>query len=175
MVNLFNGVVRPYSAYPAFWKYWMYYVNPMTWWLRGVFSSILPSTKVECSPVEAAHFNPPPGQTCGQYAGNFVANIARAGYLVNPDATSDCSYCPYRDGREYMHTLNVHDDDKWKCFGIFLAFVIINYMLVYFFTYTVRVRRWTFGFGFVFGTAGKLIDAAKGAVSRLVGKKGDSA
>ncbi|KAL1964230.1 hypothetical protein VTN77DRAFT_7188 [Rasamsonia byssochlamydoides] len=171
MVNLFNGIVRPYSAYPAFWKYWMYYINPTTWWFRGVFSSILPSAKVVCAPQEATYFNPPPGQTCGEYAGNFVANVARAGYLANPNATSDCSYCPYRDGREYMHTLNVHDNDKWRCFGIFLAFVIINWVLVYFFIYTVRIRGWTFGMGYIFGFAGRVIDRIKRAIAGLTTRR----
>jgi ATP-binding cassette, subfamily G (WHITE), member 2, SNQ2 len=32
MFSLFNGVVRPYSNLPVFWKYWMYYVNPSTYW-----------------------------------------------------------------------------------------------------------------------------------------------
>lgn len=26
MFSLFNGVVRPYSMLPVFWRYWMYYV-----------------------------------------------------------------------------------------------------------------------------------------------------
>jgi ATP-binding cassette subfamily G (WHITE) protein 2 (SNQ2) len=170
MVNLFNGVVRPYSSYPVFWKYWMYYVNPMTWWLRGVFSSILPTIKVTCAPQELTYFNPPPGRTCGDYAGNFVTNIAKTGYLANPTATSVCAYCPYANGKEYMHTLNVHDGDKWRCFGIFLAFVIINWMLVYFFIYTVRIRGWSFGMGYVFGLAGKAVDRVKWAVSGGFGK-----
>ncbi|GAD91436.1 ABC drug exporter AtrF [Paecilomyces variotii No. 5] len=173
MVNLFNGIVRPYSAYPVFWKYWMYYVNPTTWWLRGVLSSTLPGTEVVCAPQEATHFNPPPGQTCAQYAGRFVSEIARSGYLSNPNATSDCSYCAYRNGEEYMQTLNVHNGDKWRCFGIFLAFCIINWFLVYFFIYTVRVRGWSFGIGFIFGLLGKLIDGLKNAVSKITNKKSD--
>ncbi|KAJ9311399.1 hypothetical protein DTO271D3_8376 [Paecilomyces variotii] len=173
MVNLFNGIVRPYSAYPVFWKYWMYYVNPMTWWLRGVLSSILPGTPVVCSSQEATHFNPPPGQTCSQYAGRFVSEIARAGYLSNPDATSDCSYCAYRNGDEYMHTLNVHDGDKWRCFGIVLGYCIINWILVYFFIYTVRVRGWSFGIGYIFGLLGKVIDGFKKAVSKITTRKSD--
>lgn len=32
MFSLFNGVVRPYSMLPVFWKYWMYWVNPATYW-----------------------------------------------------------------------------------------------------------------------------------------------
>ncbi|KAJ5778931.1 CDR ABC transporter [Penicillium paradoxum] len=162
MVNLFNGIVRPYADYPVFWKYWMYYVNPVTWWFRGVLSSVLPNTRVECTSLEATHFNPPPGQTCTSYAGDFVTSIAKAGYLVNPDATADCQYCPYTDGEQYMANLNVHVGDKWRCFGIFLAFVIINWALVYFFIYTVRVRGWSFGIGSLFGVAGLLVDRVKG-------------
>lgn len=161
MVNLFNGIVRPYAAYPVFWKYWMYYVNPVTWWLRGVLSSVLPSVQIQCADQEVTRFNPPPGETCAAYAGNFVKNLAKTGYLVNPQATQDCQYCPFRDGSEYMRKLNVHADDKWRCFGIFLAFVIINWMLVYFFIYTVRVKGWSFGLGYVFGFAGMMVDGVK--------------
>ncbi|KAJ5612686.1 ABC multidrug transporter atrF [Penicillium lagena] len=155
MVNLFNGIVRPYAAYPVFWKYWMYYVNPVTWWLRGVLSAILPPSTSS--------------QTCAQYAGNFVNEIAKAGYLVESDGV--CQYCPYKNGSEYMAQLNVHADDKWHCFGIFLAFVIINWFLVYFFIYTVRVRGWSFGFGYVFAAAGALVNAIKRPFSR---KSGDA-
>ncbi|KAL4898573.1 ABC-2 type transporter-domain-containing protein [Aspergillus ambiguus] len=171
MCNLFNGIVRPYKDYPVFWKYWMYYVNPVTWWLRGVISSVFPSVQIECASQEATHFNPPPGQTCQEYAGNFVSNIAGVGYLINGDATSDCQYCPYSNGSEYMKTLNVHDGDKWRCFGIFLAFVIINWLLVYFFIYTVRVRGWSFGIGYVFGLIGAVFDGVKKLFSKKSSKE----
>ncbi|KAJ5972824.1 CDR ABC transporter [Penicillium vulpinum] len=170
MVNLFNGIVRPYADYPVFWKYWMYYVNPMTWWLRGVLSAVLPEVKIECASLEATHFNPPPGKTCAAYAGDFVNSIAKAGYLVNPRATADCQYCPYTDGEQYMANLNVHVEDKWHCFGIFLAFVIINWALVYFFIYTTRVRGWSFGLASLFGAGGLMIDRVKGLFK---GKKSD--
>ncbi|KAJ5280031.1 hypothetical protein N7478_005403 [Penicillium angulare] len=162
MVNLFNGIVRPYSEYPVFWKYWMYYVNPVTWWLRGVLSAVLPSVQITCAEAETTKFNPPPGMTCGEYAGEYVSKIAGIGYLVSTSDTSDCQYCQYKDGSEYMNQLNVHEGDKWRCFGIFLAFVIINWFLVYFFIYTVRVRGWSFGFGYLFGLGGMLIEGTKG-------------
>lgn len=161
MVNLFNGIVRPYAAYPSFWKYWMYYINPVTWWLRGVLSAVLPSVQITCTQQETTQFNPPPGQTCLSYAGTFVNNIAQSGYLVNPHDSSDCQYCPYRNGEEYMRKLNVHPGDKWRGFGIFLAFVLTNWFLVYFFVYTVRVRGWSFGLGYVFGRAGAVVDRVK--------------
>lgn len=45
-------------------------------------------------------------------------------------------------------------------------FCITNWMLVYFFIYTVRVRGWSFGFGWVFSHLGKLIDRVKGLLQR---------
>ncbi|OJJ04691.1 hypothetical protein ASPVEDRAFT_807620 [Aspergillus versicolor CBS 583.65] len=167
MTGLFNGVVRPYADYPVFWKYWMYYVNPVTWWIRGAISAIFPSITIQCSTTEATHFNPPPGSTCFDYANNFVTNIAGVGRLINPDATEDCQYCQYANGTEYMGQLNVKDGDKWRSFGIFLAFVIVNWVLVYFFIYTVRVRRWSFGMGYLFGGIG----AAMSAVKKVFSKK----
>jgi hypothetical protein len=65
-----------------------------------------------------------------------------------------------------MANLNVHAGDKWRCFGIFLAFVIINWALVYFFIYTVRVRGWSFGLGYLFGGAGLIVDRVKGLFKR---------
>ncbi|KAI9371483.1 ABC-2 type transporter-domain-containing protein [Aspergillus egyptiacus] len=161
MTGLFNGVVRPYDDYPVFWKYWMYYVNPVTWWIRGTISAIFPSVQISCASSEATHFNPPPGSTCADYASNYVDNVAGVGYLVNPTATQDCQYCPYADGTEYMRTLNVRDGDKWRSFGIYLAFVIVNWLLVYFFIYTVRVRRWSFGMGYLFGALGAVGSGVK--------------
>lgn len=166
MCNLFNGVIRSYAEYPVFWKYWLYYVNPITWWIRGTLSAILPSVTVDCATQEATYFTPPQGETCQSYAGNFVENIAGTGYLADPSNTSTCSYCMYKDGREFMHTLNVHDDDKWHCFGIFLAFVIINWALVYFFIYTVRIKGWSFGMSYIFGGFSMIIGGVKGLFAR---------
>ena len=174
MFSLFNGVVRPWSQLSVFWKYWMYYLNPSTYWIGGILAATLRHQKVECGPNEAAMFNPPPGQTCGQYAGSYVSSIAQ-GYLTNPDATTACGYCQYSNGVEYMHSLNVDPSDKWKYLPIFLAFCISNWALVYFFIYTVRVKGWSFGFGYLFGALGKLVDVVKGGIGRLIstrGKKG---
>ncbi|ODH49999.1 hypothetical protein GX48_03946 [Paracoccidioides brasiliensis] len=168
MLNLFNGMMRPYSSIPPFWRFWIYYANPITWWLRGVLSATLPSTPVVCSPNELTHFNPPPGQTCTDYAGDFITSVARTGYLTNPNATTDCAYCAFSNGNEYMGTLNVHEDDKWKGFGIFLVFVVINWALVYFMIYTVRVRGWTFGAGTAVEVVEKALAWVRGLVKSII-------
>ncbi|KAH9904093.1 ABC-2 type transporter-domain-containing protein [Xylariomycetidae sp. FL2044] len=159
MFSLFNGVVQPYSMLPVFWRYWMYWINPSTYWIGGMLAATLDGIPVECDPSETARFNAPPGQTCAGYAGDFAARSG--GRLLNGDATSDCMYCPYTSGSQYLETLNIQGDQKWRDFGIFLAFCVSNWALVYFFIYTVRIRGWDFGFGYLFGALGKVVDMLK--------------
>ena len=171
--SLFNGVVVPYSQLNVFWRYWLYWLNPSTYWIGGVMAATLRDLPVECAAGEAALFNPPPGQTCSQYASAFV-RAAGMGYLTNPDGTTACGYCQYASGAEYMASLNVTPDKKWKYLPIFLAFCISNWALVYFFIYTVRVKGWGFGLGYVFGGLGKLVDwARKGAKKMMGGQKSE--
>lgn len=165
----FNGVVRPYQTLPVFWRYWMYWVNPSTYWIGGVLAATLDGIPVQCSIEETARFDAPPGQTCTQYAGDFAR--AAGGYLLNPDATSDCQYCQYSVGNQYLETLNVSASDKWRDFGVFLVFVFTNWFLVYFFIYTVRIRGWSFGFGYLFGGLSKLVDVLKKPFKGVFGKK----
>jgi ATP-binding cassette subfamily G (WHITE) protein 2 (SNQ2) len=159
MFGLFNGVVRPYNMMPTFWRYWMYYTNPSTYWIGGILAATLNDIPVQCAPHETARFNVPSGETCSSYAGRFLANAT--GYLLNPDATSDCQYCPLSRGNDYLAELNIKASEKWRDFGIFLAFCVSNWALVYFFIYTVRVRGWSFGFATVFGFLGKFVDVLK--------------
>lgn len=165
----------------------MYYVNPSTYWIGGMLAATLNGAQVRCAPEETALFDVPPGQTCQQYAGAFAETAG--GYLLNPDATSACQYCPFSSGNQYLETLNISADQKWRSmlflvgfdgeylltmgtdFGIFLAFCISNWALVYFFIYTVRVRLWTFGFGKVFGGLGKLVDMAQKPFQRKAESK----
>jgi ATP-binding cassette, subfamily G (WHITE), member 2, SNQ2 len=77
---------------------------------------------------------------------------------MNPNATSDCGYCEFTSGVDFMRTLNIEPKDKWGYFGIFLGFCISNWFLIYFFIYTVRIRGWTFGFSSLFGALGKGVD-----------------
>ncbi|KAF7557576.1 hypothetical protein G7Z17_g604 [Cylindrodendrum hubeiense] len=159
MFGLFNGVVRSYATLPVFWKYWMYWVNPSTYWISGILAATLDNAPVRCDPQETAKFDAPPNQTCQDYAGSFAKSAG--GYLLNPDATSGCQYCPYSTGNQFLKTLNIEADQKWRDFGIFFAFCISNWMLVYFFIYTVRVRGYSFGLGYIFNSLGKLVNLVK--------------
>ena len=162
--GLMCGVVRPYSQMVGFWRYWLYYLNPSTYWIGGVVAATLDGIAVQCTDTEASHFNPPPGQTCMQYAGAFARSAG--GYLTNPSATQNCGYCQYSSGNQYMASLNISPKDKWGYFGIFLGFCISNWALVYILIYTVRIKGWTYGFGPLFGGLGKMMDLILGLFKR---------
>ncbi|KAF9506761.1 hypothetical protein BS47DRAFT_1374048 [Hydnum rufescens UP504] len=59
----------------------------------------------------------PFGQTCAAYAGSWAA--ASTGYLTNPNSTSDCGYCHYRNGDQYLATLSIKYSEHWRDFGAF--------------------------------------------------------
>lgn len=91
--------------------------------------------------------------------------------MVDSAATSDCQFCPYTVADQYLASINVTADEKWRDFGIFLVFVFTNWMLVYFFIYTVRVRHWSFGLGRLFGGLGILVGYVKRPIKSLLSKK----
>jgi ATP-binding cassette subfamily G (WHITE) protein 2 (SNQ2) len=127
-----------------------------------VLAATLAGRPIECKETETAMFNVPSGQTCASYAGEFLSQSP--GYLLNPDASANCMYCPYATGDEYLATLNIKASDKWRDFGVFLAFCISNWALVYFFIWSVRIKGWSFGFG----TVGKW---AQRCLTMLTGKE----
>lgn len=134
---------------PSPWRYFLYFATPSTYWVGGILSAILDGQPVNCTLDESARFLTPPGETCESYAGTFVAQTG--GYLL-PNTTSgmgvgECAYCPYTTGNDYLATLNLDAGVKWPYLGIFMAFCVSNWLLVYFFVWTVRVKGFSFGIG----------------------------
>lgn len=103
----FCGVVIPYSQMQAFWRYWMYYLDPFNYLVGGLLGEILWDVKVQCEPSEYIKFNAPSGQTCGAYMADFLAS--QAGYLLDANATGTCSFCQYSRGADYAKTFNLRE------------------------------------------------------------------
>ena len=73
----------------------MYYISPVTYLIGGVLSAVLNNVPVVCDPSELVTYDPPSGQSCGAYSAEFLSTAL--GYLVNPNATTNCQYCALRD------------------------------------------------------------------------------
>ena len=54
--------------------------------------------------------------------------MSRAGgYLANPDSTSACQFCSFRNTDEYLDlSFNIKFSNRWRDVGIFIAFIVLN-------------------------------------------------
>jgi ABC-type multidrug transport system permease subunit len=120
---LFNGIMQPPSALPHFWKF-MNRVSPLTYYVGGISATALHGRPIHCSDRELSLFDPPVGQTCGQYLHEFL--VAAEGELYNSESSRQCQYCPFRSADQYLAIRNIAWDDRWRNFGIFWVYVIFN-------------------------------------------------
>ncbi|KAH6959784.1 ABC-2 type transporter-domain-containing protein [Ilyonectria sp. MPI-CAGE-AT-0026] len=129
----FCGVLVPYSQIQAFWRHWMYWMNPFNYLMGSMLVFDVWGTDVNCSDDEFAKFDPPNGTTCGQYLSDYVAQgFGTVSNLINPDATSECMVCSYSKGEDYLRTLNLKEYYYgWRDAAIVVIFAFSSYVLVY--------------------------------------------
>ncbi|KAL8941766.1 MAG: hypothetical protein Q9216_002051 [Gyalolechia sp. 2 TL-2023] len=142
-LNWYNGFVVPYSQMQVFWRHWLYHLNPFTYFLGGLLMAVVGGLPVDCEESDLHRFTPPPGQTCGAYAGSWASSALAQ--LVDPSATDSCSICIWTTGDQYLKGFNLNPDStggKWGFWGIFLAFTVSNLVLVYCFTWATKIKRW---------------------------------
>ncbi|KAJ5162495.1 hypothetical protein N7492_007887 [Penicillium capsulatum] len=129
MCELFSGVLQHKAEMPVFWQYTMYYVTPFTYWIGGVLSAVLSGTPVICNDDELTWFESPSNMTCEEYARPWLAS--QTGYLSNAESTKLCGYCQFSQGDDYLSGIGLNGSKAWPYFGIFLAFTVTNYLMVY--------------------------------------------
>ncbi|KAL4878228.1 ABC-2 type transporter-domain-containing protein [Aspergillus karnatakaensis] len=140
MCETFNGILQPHQNMPAFWAYTMYYVTPFTYWIGGVLTAVLGGTPVVCNQDELTIFQSPLNMTCSEYAGSWLEEKG-VGYLSNPDGQGECGYCEYSFGDDYLTGISLDSSKTWPYFGIFTAFVVSNYLMVYLLVYVRSVMK----------------------------------
>ncbi|OAP57126.1 hypothetical protein AYL99_07863 [Fonsecaea erecta] len=134
----FNGVLQPPSALPGFWIF-MYRVSPFTYLIGGWAGTGLANRAVVCAKNELAVFDPPSGQTCGQYLSAYLKGGA-PGSLLNPAATASCEYCPIRSANQFLAASSIEPSDKYRNLGILFAYIAFNIVAAIFLYYIFRVR-----------------------------------
>ena len=124
----FCGIVVPFAALPYFWRSWMYYLTPFRYLLSGFLAVGVHGRPVICASTEFARFPPPPGQTCQSYTQSY---IAKAGGYVQNGTNGLCEFCQYANGDEYAASFNVFYKDIWLDYGVFWAYCVFNFMVVF--------------------------------------------
>lgn len=137
---IFCGVLASPSVFPGFWIF-MYRVSPFTYIVDGLLAVGLANTDVTCANNEYLKFNPPAGATCAAYMTNYIEETG--GYLLNPGAMTDCSYCTVSSTNTFLVGLNSSYDLRWRNFGIIFAFVAFNIAGAIFLYWLARVPKGT--------------------------------
>lgn len=126
----FCGVVVPYAQIQAFWRYWMYYLDPFTYLIGGLLEPVVWDVDIQCKPNELTQIPLPSGTTCGEYMADFLSS--NAGYIVDASNSTMCEYCEYTTGADYLKTMNINEKYYgWRDVGITALFCISSYALVF--------------------------------------------
>ncbi|CAI4050610.1 ATP-binding cassette multidrug transporter PDR18 SKDI_14G3910 [Saccharomyces kudriavzevii IFO 1802] len=136
----FCGAVQPASLMPGFWTF-MWKLSPYTYFLQNFVSLLMHKKPVRCSKKELSFFNPPMGQTCGEFTEPFFK--FGTGYIANPDATSDCAYCQYKVGDEYLARIDASFSYLWRNLGFICAYIIFNIFAMVAVYYVVQVKHFS--------------------------------
>ena len=97
----------------------------MTYLVAGWAGTGLHGRRVHCAQIELAIFDPPSGQTCGQYLADYF-RIGAPGQLYNPSATTGCQYCPLTSADQFLAASNVYWSQRWRNFGIGFSYLGFN-------------------------------------------------
>jgi ATP-binding cassette subfamily G (WHITE) protein 2 (PDR) len=135
----FCGILATKDALPGFWIF-MYRCNPFTYLVQGLLSTGLANTEVTCSSYEYVEMMPPLGQTCDSYLQPYVE--AAGGYFLSNDDGS-CSFCQMRSTNTFLESVNALYSERWRNFGIFVAFIAINIVGTVLFYWLARVPKGT--------------------------------
>ena len=102
----------------------LYQLDPVTRFISGMLATELHRLPIVCNARELVTFIPPTGQTCAAWAGDFVS--LAGGYIVDPLSTTACEYCQFAVGNEYLAGLDILFADRWRDFGVLVAFCCSN-------------------------------------------------
>ncbi|KAI1737798.1 ATP-binding cassette transporter [Xylaria scruposa] len=141
IINTFNGPLSPPPLTPTGWR-WFYNVSPLFYFVESLSTNAMHGLDIQCSKSELSVFNAPSGQTCGEYAEAFFNSSLGRGYLVDPGAMGNCSYCPYANGDEYVTQYDFNYSDRANNVGIFIGFILFNYTIAALMTYLIFIAKW---------------------------------
>ncbi|KAK1142767.1 Multidrug resistance protein [Aspergillus melleus] len=135
---IFNGVLATPERLPGFWIF-MYRVSPFTYLVSSVLSVGLSGTDVECSDIELLRLPPPDGQNCSTFLGPF-AEMAQS-RLINPEAGTECLMCTFKKTDQFLETLSINFDDRWRNIGLLFVYIVFNAVAAVFLYWLLRVPK----------------------------------
>ncbi|KAK9463929.1 ABC-2 type transporter-domain-containing protein [Lipomyces oligophaga] len=153
-----SGLMIAYNSLNKFYKYFLFWANPLSYMIRPLVSTAVHGVPVSCAESELAIFPPPSGMTCQDYVGDWVSSDTQ-GVLLNPSATDNCRFCEYTVGDQYLAKIGWSYSTKWRDIGLSLMFLAVSYFVPFAVYYVARASG-----------AGTML---KKALAKLVKRKSD--
>lgn len=115
---------------PGFWVF-VYRASPLTYLMNGLISAGLGNTAITCSPKETLVVTPPVDFTgnCGSFFAPYFQ--VAGGSLLNPEAGSNCQYCPVSNTNALLASLGISTSTGWKNIGYLSVFIIFNVLATF--------------------------------------------
>ncbi|KAL2847893.1 ABC-2 type transporter-domain-containing protein [Aspergillus pseudodeflectus] len=135
---VFCGVLAGPSQLPGFWIF-MYRVSPFTYLVSAMLSTGVSGTTAHCEPVEFVTLTPPDNTTCLEYMQTF--KDLNGGYLLDDNATSECTWCQIDNTDTFLAAVNSNFDDAWRNFGLMWVYIFFNIAAAVFIYWLARVPK----------------------------------
>jgi ATP-binding cassette subfamily G (WHITE) protein 2 (PDR) len=117
----------------------MYRVSPFTYLIQSMLATAVGNSEVVCAANEYLHISPPAGQTCAGYMDSYVSSFG--GYLLNPSASEDCSYCQVKNTNMFLAGIGTTPSDSWRNFGLMWVYIVFNLGAALFLYWLGRVPK----------------------------------
>ena len=119
------GVLSPPNQMSStFYSKFLYNVNPIRFAIAPLVANEMHNLQIRCADNELVRFPPPANVSCDSWAGPYAK--ATGGYLVNPESTTLCQYCPVSVGDQFLEPLGISFGERGRDAGVLAAFVVFN-------------------------------------------------
>ncbi|EGW34906.1 multidrug resistance protein CDR1 [Spathaspora passalidarum NRRL Y-27907] len=140
MCLMFCGVLAGPAQLPGFWIF-MYRCNPITYLTQAMMAVGLANNHVVCAPQEYVSINPPDGISCEQFMEDYISKAG--GYILADEATGQCQFCQMNNTNEFLASVGSFYSQRWRNYGIFVAFIAANVLFSIFLYWLGRVPKGT--------------------------------
>ncbi|KIR32169.1 ABC transporter PMR5 [Cryptococcus deuterogattii MMRL2647] len=132
LLNVLSWALVFYSGLPSPFHYFFSWLSPLRYLYSALMTGSLGNLKLECIEEDLVTFYPPSGQTCYEYAANYLATTS--GYLVDGNSTTSCQYCASSTGYDYVQQMGYSHGTKWRDWAITIIWCLSNVFFCFLFT-----------------------------------------
>lgn len=115
----------------------MYRLTPFTYLIEGLLVNAISGRTITCKESELT-FLVPVGD-CTTFLAPYVAEAGGYSQVVG----SQCGYCAYSSADQYLSSLLMSFNHRWRDVGFMCAYILFNIAAVFVITYLYSVFDWS--------------------------------